>query len=119
MAIVNGYLYLSLPACKMAQKAKSCPECQYRSCCDLAERNVRLWARGEISAERFQAMRVDLENVCPIASTYEKWLLENMRDLPLVTLGGFRLSRSKRKLVVEDLLRRSYQNGGCSADQGS
>ena len=84
MAVLNGNLYLSLPACKIAQKAKKCNKCQYESCCGLAERNVRLYARGEITPERFQELRTDLEGVCPIASIYEAWLLPHIRSLSLV-----------------------------------
>jgi hypothetical protein len=107
MAVLNGNLYLSLPACKMAQKAKKCNKCQYESCCGLAERNVRLYARGEITPERFQELRADLEGECPIASIYEAWLLRHSRILPLLS-NSFKQSRTDRRLAVEEWLRCSY-----------
>ena len=45
--IVGGNLYLCLPACNMALKAKGVPEGQYQICCALAERTVRLASQGE------------------------------------------------------------------------
>ena len=107
MAIVNGNLYLSLPACKMAQKARKCSKCQYESCCGLAERNVRMYARGESTPERFQELRKDWEEVCPIASIYEAWLMAHIRILPLLT-NSFKQTRTDRRLAVEEWLRSSY-----------
>ena len=107
MAIVNGNLYLSLPACKMAQKRKKCNRCQYQSCCGLAERNVRLWANGEITPARLKELRTDLFSVCPLASAYESWLLANQHVLPLIG-SGFKQTREQRRLAIEEWLRRSY-----------
>ena len=56
-----GYV-LAMPPCKMALKSsngRTCC-CQYRSCCGLAERNVRLFQSGAISAERLAELSLDL-----------------------------------------------------------
>ena len=106
MAIVDGYLYLSLPACKMALKATDgrCPKCQYCSCMALAERTVRLVVHGEITQGRHTEMNVDLEQTCPLATVYHDWLLENREHLR-IPAKGFRRSRRERKEAVFEWLR--------------
>ena len=55
------------PVCKMALKSKGCCQCRLRSCCDLAERNARLFLQGKIPADRFEELSDDLNNTCEIA----------------------------------------------------
>ena len=66
-----GYV-LSMPQCKMAQKSHGCPECQYRSCMGLAERNMRLYLSGAITEQRLEELSQDLAQTCPLASCYER-----------------------------------------------
>ena len=63
--------------CKMSLKSKGCNECRMRSCCDLAERNARLFLQGKVTLERFQELTQDLYSTCQIAGTYQDWLLKN------------------------------------------
>ena len=106
LAIVGGYLYLSLPACKMALKASdgACPNCQYRSCCALAERTVRLATQGKITKERHQDIIEDLEQTCPLARVYHDWLMENSAHLR-IPATSFKRSRRERKEAVFEWLR--------------
>ena len=106
MAIVGGNLYLCLPACNMALKAKGVPECQYQSCCALAERTVRLASQGKITNERHAEMKVDLEQTCPLASAYHDWLLTNRSQL-CIPKGSFKRTRAQRKEAVFEWLRQA------------
>ena len=66
-----GYV-LSLPPCKMALKSSdgaTC-NCQHRSFCGLAERNVRLYLSGAITEQRLAELSRDLAEACPLASCY-------------------------------------------------
>ena len=57
-----GYV-LSMPPCAMALKSSdgtTC-DCQYRSCCGLAERNVRLFHSGTISEHCLAELSQDLD----------------------------------------------------------
>ena len=109
-----GYV-LSMPPCKMALKssdgATGC--CQYRSCCSLAERNVRLYHSGAISKERLAELSLDLAQTCPLASCYEQWLLVHRLDLPIGRPGGLKKSREERRAAVQAWLRR------CCSDSAS
>ena len=104
--LAGGYLYLSLPACKMAQKAKGCPECQYQSCCALAERTVRLACHNRITNERHSEMKQDLEQTCPLASAYHDWLMTNRRQLR-IPATSFKRTRVQRKEAVFTWLRQA------------
>ena len=64
--------------CQAAFKASSgrrC-ECQQRACCDLAERNARLWISGKISQSRLQELNDDLRGYCTVAFQYQQWLMD-------------------------------------------
>ena len=73
------------PVCRMALKNKGRNQCRLRSCCDLAERNARLFLQGKIPSELFEELSDDLNNTCEIAFTYQNWLLSMIKngDLPL------------------------------------
>ena len=101
-----GYV-LSLPPCKMALKSNGCPECQYRSCMGLAERNVRLFRLGTISEHRLAELSLDLAQTCPLASCYERWLLAHMHELPIGRPGGLNMTRKERREAVQAWLRQS------------
>ena len=62
--------------CKMSFKSKGCKDCRMRSCCDLAERNARLWHQGKLTKERFQELTQDLHSTCQIAGMYQEYLLK-------------------------------------------
>ena len=104
--LAGGYLYLSLPACKMAQKAKGRPECQYQSCMALAERTIRLLEHGKITSTRHAEMKADLEQTCPLASAYHDWLLTNAEHLR-IPASSFKRSRRERKDAVFEWLRQA------------
>ena len=106
MAIIDGNLVLCLPACKMALKARGCPECQYRSCMALAERTVRLACHGKITPARHTEMEKDLEQTCPLASAYHDWLLTNAGHLR-IPASSFKRSRRERKESVNEWLRQA------------
>ena len=94
---------LQLPACKMALKSsdgKTCC-CQYRSCCGLAERNVRLYHSGAISEERLAELSLDLAQTCPLASCYEQWLLAHMQDLPIGRLKSLKKQERDAKRLCK------------------
>ena len=103
-----GYV-LSMPPCKMALKSsngRTCC-CQYRSCCGLAERNVRLFQSGAISAERLAELSLDLAQTCPLASRYERWLLAHRHELPIGRPGGLTRTIEERRAAVQAWLRQS------------
>ena len=103
-----GYV-LSTPPCKMALKSSdgaTC-HCQYRSCCGLAERNVRLFRLGTISEHRLAELSLDLAQTCPLASCYERWLLAHMHELPIGRPGGLNMTRKERREAVQAWLRQS------------
>ena len=104
MAYLLGYV-LSLPPCKMALKRSdgaTC-DCQYRSCCGLAERKVRLFCLGSILEHRLAELSLDLAQTCPLASCYERWLLAHRHELPV----GKRLTRREMAEAVQQWLRHS------------
>ena len=72
------------PICKMALKSKGCSACRLRSCCDLAERNARLFLQNKISAHRFEQLSIDLKNTCEIAFMYQNWLLSEITSNYLI-----------------------------------
>ena len=83
---VVGYALIALeafatpePLCKMSYKSKGCKDCRMRSCCDLAERNARLWQQGKLTKQRFDELTLDLHNTCQIAGMYQDWLLKSKR----------------------------------------
>ena len=101
-----GYV-LSMPPCKMAMKSsdgRTCC-CQYRSCCGLAERNVRLYHTGAISKERLRELSLDLGRTCPLASCYEQWLLAHRQELPIGRPRGLKRTREERRRAVQEWLR--------------
>ena len=114
MAIVDGNLVLCLPACKMALKAKDCPECHYCSCMALAERTVRLVEHGKITQARHAELKADLEQVCPLASAYHDWLLVNRTHLQ-IPKSSFKRSRRERKEAVFEWLRQAATTTSASA----
>ena len=80
-----GYV-LSMPPCKMAIKSsdgRTCC-CQYRSCCGLAERNVRLYHSGAISKERLHELSLDLAQTCPLAAAMNSGCWSTGKICPLV-----------------------------------
>ena len=81
--------------------------CQYRSCCGLAERNVRLYHSGAITEERLAELSKDLAETCPLASCYERWLLAHRHELPIGRAGGLKETRKERREAVQEWLRRS------------
>ena len=90
------------PVCKMSFKSKGCKDCRMRSCCDLAERNARLWLQGKVTNERFQQLTLDLHNTCQIAGTYQDWLLKS--DLPLTSSKRFHTRAKDRKKLLQQCL---------------
>ena len=64
--------------CKMTVKATGCKACRFRSCCDLAERNARLWLQGKITAQRYEELSSDLRSTCYTAALYQDWLVKNL-----------------------------------------
>ena len=88
--------------CKMSFKSKGCNHCRLRSCCDLAERNARLFSQGKINAERFEELSDDLNNTCEIAFMYQNWLLSQVKsgNLPL-TSKRFHTRFKERKKIVQ------------------
>ena len=88
--------------CKMSFKSKGCNHCRLRSCCDLAERNARLFSQGKINAERFEELSDDLNNTCEIAFMYQNWLLSQIKsgNLPL-TSKRFHTRFKERKKIVQ------------------
>ena len=88
-----GYV-LSMPPCKMAQKSHGCPECQYRCCMGLAERNVRLNLSGTIPEQRLAELSQDLAETCPLASCYQSWLFMHMNELPVGRTRGIKTNET-------------------------
>ena len=106
---VVGYALIPLDAftraqervCKMSLKSKDCKECRMRSCCDLAERNARLFLQGKVTLERFQELTQDLYSTCQIAGTYQDWLVKS--DLPLTGNKRFHTRASDRRKLLRHL----------------
>ena len=91
--------------CKMSFKSKGCKDCHMRSCCDLAERNARLWLQGKVTKERFQELTQDLHNTCHIAGIYQDWLVSSLKsDLPLTSSKRFHTKAKDRKKLLLDML---------------
>ena len=87
--------------CKMSFKATGCKACRFRSCCDLAERNARLWLQGKLTPARFQELTLDMCNTCEIAAVYQDWLVKS--DLPL-TGKRFHMRCKDRKKLLQKCL---------------
>ena len=98
-----------MPPCKMALKSSngSCGDCKYRSCCGLAERNVRLFHSGVISEERLAELSLDLAQTCPLASCHQHWLLAHRHELLVGHPGGLKKMRKERREAVQAWLRQS------------
>jgi len=96
---------LPKPVCKMSFKSKGCNDCRMRSCCDLAERNARLFLQGKVTMERFQELTQDLYSTCQIAGTYQDWLVSEIikSDLPLTGNKRFHTRASDRKKLYHVL----------------
>ena len=94
---------LQLPerVCKMNLKATGCKDCRFRSCCDLAERNARLWLQGKLTKQRFDELTLDLHNTCQIASMYQDWLVKS--DLPFTTKRFHMRCKDRKKLLQQCL----------------
>ena len=88
--------------CKMSLKATGCKDCRFRSCCDLAERNARLWQQGKLTKQRFDELTLDLHNTCQIAGMYQDWLLKS--DLPLTSSKRFHTRAKDRKKLLQQCL---------------
>ena len=86
----------------MLLKRTVCKDRQLRSCCDLAERNARLWLTGQVTQQRFEELTDDLRQTCEIAATYQEWLMKNCECL---RLRGGRWNdqniKEKRKVLQE------------------
>ena len=102
-----AFLVLQMPPCKMAQKSHSCPNCQYRSCMGLAERNVRLYLSGTIPEQRLAELSRDLAETCPLASCYESWLFQHRHELPIGRARGLKRTTKERREAVQQWLRQS------------
>ena len=87
--------------CKMNLKSTGCGACGFRSCCDLAERNARLWRQGKLTPARFQELTLDMCNTCEIAAIYQDWLVKS--DLPL-TGKRFHMRCKDRKKLLQQCL---------------
>ena len=100
---------IQMRACAMALKRSdgTSGDCQYRSCCGLAERNVRLYHSGTISEARLAELSLDLAQTCPLASSYQQWLLDQMKGLPIACLKRLKRNRQERKAAVQEWLRRN------------
>ena len=89
----------------MSFKATGCKACRFRSCCDLAERNARLWLQGKVTKERFQELTQDLHNTCHIAGIYQDWLVSSLQsDLPLTSSKRFHTKAKDRKKLLQQCL---------------
>ena len=99
---------IQMRACAMALRRSdgTSGDCQYRSCCGLAERNVRLYHSGTISDARLAELSLDLAQTCPLASSYQQWLLDQMKGLPIACLKRLKRNRQERKAAVQEWLRR-------------
>ena len=103
---VVGYALIPLDAftraqervCKMSLKSEGCKACRMRSCCDLAERNARLWLQSKVTNERFQELSSDLRNTCETAAIYQDWLVKNFTNKRLHTRA-----KDRRKLLQQCL----------------
>ena len=82
-------------------------DCQYRLCCGLAERKVRLFHSGVISEPRLAELSLDLAQTCPLASCYERWLLAHRHELPVGRPGRLKKTRKERREAVQQWLRQS------------
>ena len=102
-----AFLVLQMPACKMAQKSHGCPNCQYRSCHGLAERNVRLYLSGAITEQRLAELSQDLAQTCPLASCYQSWLCQHRHELPIGRHHSLKKTRRERREAVQAWLRQS------------
>ena len=87
--------------CKMNLKANGCGACRFRPCCDLAERNARLWLQGKLTPARFQELILDMCNTCEMAAVYQDWLVKS--DLPL-TGKRFHMRCKDRKKLLQQCL---------------
>ena len=107
-AMTSMCYILQMRACAMALKRSdgTCGNCQYRSCCGLAERNVRLYYSGTISEARLAELSLDLLQICPLANAYEQLLLDQMRGLPIACFKRLKRNRHERKTAVQEWLRR-------------
>ena len=67
------------PICLAALKASDGKRsrCLQRACCDLAERNARLFGTGIIGRERLEELSEDLRTYCSVAHMYQHLLLQN------------------------------------------
>ena len=103
-----GYV-LSMPPCKMTLRSSdgSCGNGNYRSCMDVAERNVRLYLSGTIPEQRLAELRRDLADTCPLASVYEAWLLQHASELPIQHYRSLKRTRQERRAAVQAWLRKS------------
>ena len=107
---VVGYALIPLDAfaraqervCKMSFKATGCKACRFRSCCDLAERNARLWLQGKVTNERLEELSSDLRNTCETAAIYQDWLVKN--DLPFTSSKRFHTRASDRRKLLQQCL---------------
>ena len=99
-----------MPPCKMALKSSDGATCnyQYRSCCGLAERNVRLDLSGAITEQRLAELSQDLAQTCPLAKCYQSWFFAHRHELPVGrAAGGLKKTRKERREDVQEWLRQS------------
>ena len=78
----------------------------------LAERTVRLAVHRKISAERHCEMKVDLEQVCPLAIVYHDWLLQNREHLRILAKGFKQIRRERKEAVFEWLRQGAMSSSG-------
>ena len=77
--------------------AIGCGECRTRTCCDLAERNVRLILQGKVDERRAVELAEDLQQYCPTAAMYAQWLLDTRDELPPIGHGDRRNKLRERR----------------------
>jgi hypothetical protein len=98
---LDAFTHAQERVCLMNVKATGCKACRFRSCCDLAERNARLWLQGKLTKQRFDELTLDLHNTCQIATIYQDWLVKS--DLPFTTRRFHMRCKDRKKLLQQCL----------------
>ena len=95
----------ALPICSAALKASDGKHsrCAQRACCDLAERNTRLFMTGIIGRERMAELSEDLRSYCSTAHVYQQLLLQNP-CWPLESRRDIRLKLKERRKALKQWL---------------
>ena len=95
---LSAFRHAQERVCKMNVKATGCTDCRFRSCCDLAERNARLWLQGKVSAQRYEELSLDLRDTCYTAALYQDWLVKNFTNKRIHTRA-----KDRKKLLQQCL----------------